>query len=109
MDPQAFTSTKDFTTSLSIDSCDCEQLDLIGFLAGFNHLEVLHFYFDPNIHRNFPTLPKLSKLSQLKIASSSGNWEELVAFPVLAIGLEIVHVLQNGFVLLHFRRQDLLL
>ena len=93
IDPNAFRSTRNFTTYLSIDSCDLGQLDFT-FLAGFDQLADIDIFKSTNLHLSWTNLPPLPALTLLTI-DPTWRLNDWVDFPVLGRGLQKVELALN--------------
>ena len=81
---EAFRSSKNITTKVSIQGCDVAGLDFL-FLRGFKKMNNLYLYLDSNVHlAEWSTLPPLSELNNISIKFSTGlnEWTE---FPNLGM------------------------
>lgn len=90
IDPDAFRSTRNFTTYLSIDSCNLAQLDF-SFLTGFDQLADLDIFKSTNLHLSWSNLPPLHSLTLLTIDPTS-RLNDWVDFPTLSRGLTKVEI-----------------
>ncbi len=86
VDPNAFRSTKSYTTSFTIIYIDCTLFDL-DFLSGFEILFTLVLLNIVNIQNCLPKLPPLPRLIELDISYCSGI-DKLNTFPNLINGLK---------------------
>jgi len=86
IDRNAFRSTKDYTSSIILNTMDCINLDL-NFISGFSRLAHFQLSNIDNIQNCFPTLPPLPSLSQLWIDYPTAERNEIRDFPVLVKGI----------------------
>ena len=86
IDRNAFRSTKDYTSSIILQTMDCINLDL-NFISGFSRLAHFQLSNIDNIQNCFPTLPPLPSLSQLWIDYPTAERNEIRDFPVLVKGI----------------------
>ena len=88
----AFRSSKNFTSSVTISSCDLVLLDL-SFLSHFDHLAAFSLPSSNNIQITFQSLPyPLKSLNTLDFYASQGLNETTDFPPVLANGLKEVNL-----------------
>ena len=90
--PEAFSSSRDFTTEIRIEYHDLRNLSF-AFLLGFNQLTILKI--DSVLNVNISTLPLLPSLSHFSITRSTGliDWFE---FPILLKGLDKINLYGNN-------------
>jgi len=84
VDIDAFRSSSQSLSVLSIEKCDLSRLDW-SFLTGFNNLAQLSIQYSSNLHQTFATLPSLPSLIQFDLYSVT-DLNQLVAFPRLTSG-----------------------
>ncbi len=84
VDIDAFRSSSQSLSVLSIEKCDLSRLDW-SFLTGFNNLAQLSIQYSSNLHQTFATLPSLPSLIQFDLYSVT-DLNQLVTFPRLTSG-----------------------
>lgn len=91
--PDAFRSTRNYTTLLEIEYYDMSQLNM-AFLTGFNQLGSMFFGNVFNLPQGLSSLPPLPSLWRMYIGPGCTGLEDWLApFPKLARGLEDLHLM----------------